>query len=196
MPSIIDKAVDGVLKRLILNAGDFSYLLPSALKAPVAKVVTKAHVAVYRRSGGQVGGESLGFTPLLLTTTGRKTGQPRTIATLYMPDGDRIILVASFGGDDRNPQWCLNLRANPEATIQIGGEVRTVRAHEAEGAEREDLWRRVLEYMPRYADYQSHTSRIIPLVILETVAALATEPAGIRRRAATMRPELQPKCSA
>lgn len=131
-----------------------------------ARHMTSAHVAVYRRTEGRHGGLP-GAPSLLLTTTGRKSGQPRTIAIFYLPDGHRQILVASYGGDDRHPQWYRNLVANPVASVQIGADVRTVRARHASDEEREDLWPRLLENWPSYDDYQARTSRVLPVVILE-----------------------------
>jgi deazaflavin-dependent oxidoreductase (nitroreductase family) len=103
---------------------------------------------------------------LLLTTTGRRSGKRRTTPLGYLPDGDRRILVASFGGDDRHPQWYLNLKAHPEAEIQVGSETQLVRAATATVEEKAELWPRVVELYSGYEGYQRRTTRDIPLVIL------------------------------
>ena len=103
-----------------------------------------------------------------LTTTGRKTGEART-AILYAfetPDG-ALVITASLGGSARNPAWVHNLRAEPRATIKVGGEERSVVAREAAGAERDQLWSLVTENFPLYATYQRRTERLIPLFVLE-----------------------------
>ena len=105
---------------------------------------------------------------LLLTTTGRKTGRPRTTPLFYMPDGDRVILVASYAGDDRHPQWFNNLVADPAVTVQIAGESRRMRAAVATPDEKARLWPRVVELYQGYEAYQRGTSRDIPVVILTT----------------------------
>src|SRR5687768_3695639 len=93
-----------------------------AVKDAVFRVATSLHTQLYRRTGGKVGGHMFKSPFILLTTTGRRSGQPRVTPLLGIRDGDRFLLVASFGGDDRHPQWFRNLQANPEATIQLGGE--------------------------------------------------------------------------
>jgi F420H(2)-dependent quinone reductase len=102
----------------------------------------------------------------LLTTTGRKSGQPRTNPVNIMADGDRWILVASYAGDDRDPQWFKNLQANPEATIQLGTEKIRVRATVATPEEKPDLWKKAVATYKGYDSYQRKTSRDIPVVIL------------------------------
>ena len=93
------------------------------------------HVRVYRETGGERGYHWLGTTILLLTTTGRASGQPRTTPLIYRADGDRWIVIASQGGAPKNPSWYENLKASPQATIQIRSEEIPVRASTAEGAE-------------------------------------------------------------
>ena len=103
-----------------------------------------------------------------LTTTGRKTGQARTV-TLYAFDaGDgAIVIVGSRGGAARHPAWAHNLRGEPKASVKIGQEERSVVAREVSGAERERLWELVCEAFPLYATYQRRTKRLIPLFLLE-----------------------------
>ena len=125
------------------------------------------HRWLYRISRGRLGGRLINLPVLLLTTTGRKSGTPRTRALTYLSKGDAAIVIASFLGAPRHPDRWLNLRANPRATVQRGGEVRPVRAREAEGDERERLWREVVDRAPDYAEYQTRTTRRIPVVVLE-----------------------------
>ena len=136
------------------------------LKDVFARVVTGLHTQVYRRTGGKIGGKAGKSTMGLLTTTGRKSGQPRTTPLNIVADGDRWLLIASYGGDDRDPQWFKNLQANPEATIQLGAETIPVRATVANPEERKDLWPKVVSIYKGYDGYQRKTSRDIPVVIL------------------------------
>lgn len=131
--------------------------------------VGRIHRAIYRASGGRVGARLAGLDMLLLTTTGRKSGEPRTQPLACFADGDDWVVVASNAGQDRHPAWFLNLQASPEARIRIGREERAVRAHVAEGAERERLWPWLQERNPAYARYERRTERQIPVVILRPV---------------------------
>lgn len=131
------------------------------------KPVSQTNAWIYRRTGGRVAGGVQGKKLCLLTTTGRRSGQLRTSALLYVEDGERIILVAAQGGLPRNPMWFLNLQADPEVTIQTGSVVRTMRARAADDAERAELWPRLIRHYKGWAQYQSWTERIIPVVICE-----------------------------
>jgi F420H(2)-dependent quinone reductase len=141
-------------------------LITPKVKDVLSKAVTSAHNELYRRTGGKVGGKAGALPMLLLTTTGRKSGRPRTTPLGYLADGDRIVLVASYGGDDRHPQWYLNLQANPDASVQVGAERRRVRATTATPEEKAVLWPRWVARYPTYARYQQMTTRDIPMVIL------------------------------
>lgn len=136
------------------------------LKDTFARAVTALHREVYKRTGGKVGGKVGPTTMGLLTTTGRKSGRPRTTPLNIMADGDRWLLVASYGGDDRDPQWFKNLQSNPEATIQLGAETIPVRATVAGEDEKKTLWPKVVGVYKGYEGYQRKTSRDIPVVIL------------------------------
>lgn len=138
-----------------------------AAKDRVARVVTGAHRALYRLSGGRVGGRLAGMPVLLLTTRGRTTGRPRTVPLTWFADGDAIVLVASYGGDDRHPGWYRNLCADPRVEVVQGRSRRTLTARTATPEERDRLWPRIVATYPGYARYQSRTTRPIPLVILE-----------------------------
>jgi deazaflavin-dependent oxidoreductase (nitroreductase family) len=132
----------------------------------------KVHVALYRASGGRLGGRLRKGAPvLLLTTTGRKTGRRRTTPLLYVEEGDRYMVVASAGGAPSHPAWYLNLRSNPAATIQVGGRKLAVTAETAGREERARLWPRLTQMWPHYDDYQAKTRREIPVVILAPSAA-------------------------
>ena len=135
------------------------------------------HPLLYRWTGGAwLLGRSLGNLTILLTTTGRRSGVPRTTAIWAYPDGDALVLVASYGGSRRTPAWVLNLRAHPEARVQVGREVRSVRAQEASGEEYARLWRMAVAAYPGYEAYLAWAHRIIPLVILEPAPASAAAP--------------------
>jgi len=103
---------------------------------------------------------------LLLTTTGRKTGQRRTTPLFYLPDGDRLVLIASYAGDDRHPQWFNNLVATPVVSVEIAGETRGMRSAVATAEEKARLWPRLVALYEGYDAYQRMTSRDIPVVIL------------------------------
>ncbi|HET9600709.1 MAG TPA: nitroreductase family deazaflavin-dependent oxidoreductase [Acidimicrobiales bacterium] len=134
----------------------------------MARVVTGAHEAVFRASGGRLLGSFGGMPVLVLTTVGRKSGQPRsTMLTVPVRDGERLVLVASYGGDDRHPAWFLNLRDNPDVTVTMDGRTRPMRARVASPEEKADLWPRVVAAYQGYGGYQSRTSREIPVVIVE-----------------------------
>jgi deazaflavin-dependent oxidoreductase (nitroreductase family) len=148
------------------TSGVMQLLKRLGVKNPIIHAMSRSHVWMYQRTGGRFGGNP-GFPSLLLTTTGRTSGQPRTVALLYLADGDRIVLVASYGGDDKHPQWYRNLVANPRVTVQMGAEVRTMTAHEADDRERAGLWSRLNRGWPSFSSYQASTTRRIPIVILE-----------------------------
>jgi deazaflavin-dependent oxidoreductase (nitroreductase family) len=134
----------------------------------IFKVTGTIHAALYRLTGGRLGGRMKQAPVLLLTVEGRKSGKRRTTPLLYGRDGDNVVVIASKGGDPKHPAWYLNLRG-AEAEIQIGREHRRVRARDAEGEERERLWRQMVELWPDYAEYQKKTTRQIPVVVLEPI---------------------------
>lgn len=135
------------------------------------EMVWRVHRFAYRVSGGRLGTAFIGMPVLLLTTTGRRSGEPRSVALTYFNDGDRMIVVGSNAGEDRHPAWWLNLREHPDATVQIGGTISRVRAMEAVGAERERLWSELIRRGPAYDEYRLRTDRRIPVVVLQPVKA-------------------------
>ena len=147
--------------------------MKAAIIRQLAKVFAGVHVFLYRRSRGRIGGHVRGGPVLLLTVTGRKTGRKRTTPMLYVADGGDLIVAASNGGMHWSPSWWLNLRAYPVADIQIGGQRRTVRAEQADPAERARLWPLMNQMWPGYDGYQRRTRRVIPVVKLHQV-----DPAG------------------
>ena len=128
---------------------------------------------MYRKTGGRLGGKwrvgaafPWGIPVLLLTTIGRKSGQPKTAPLLYIVDGERIVLVGSQGGSRNHPQWFLNLTQNPDVSVQIGPRVQKMRARMANPEEHAALWPRFVDHYADVATYQAWTDRVIPLVIL------------------------------
>jgi F420H(2)-dependent quinone reductase len=128
----------------------------------------RGHAAVYRATGGRIGGRVPGLPSLLLLDhTGAKSGRLRTTPLVYMPDGDNLLIVASKGGYSRDPSWLHNLRAHPDTKVQIGRTRLNVHAREASSDERDRLWPKAAKHNPHWARYQERTSRQIPLVLLE-----------------------------
>lgn len=141
--------------------------MPSMRRSTGLVLFWRFHRWLMRLTKGRLGSRLMGNSVLLLTTTGRKSGQLRETALYTFPDGENYIVVASNVGEDKHPGWYLNLRENPEASILIGGREHAVIAHEAEGAERERLWKMVTTEDNNYAEYQTWTARKIPVIVLE-----------------------------
>jgi deazaflavin-dependent oxidoreductase (nitroreductase family) len=145
---------------------------PRGLNSPQSKYIIKRmsriQATVYKRTDGKLGGKFLkGAAVALLTTTGRKTGEPRVSPLLYLREGDRVILVASQGGAANNPMWYLNLKANPKVTIQIKDQVLHLTARDATEAEKAEYWPKLVAMYSSFDDYQSWTDRVIPVVICD-----------------------------
>ncbi|MET7466322.1 nitroreductase family deazaflavin-dependent oxidoreductase [Nonomuraea sp. NPDC005501] len=121
----------------------------------------------FRANGGKVGGMFEGGNLVLLTTTGRKSGKQVTSPVMYLKDGERIVVIASYAGADHHPAWYLNLEANPSVTVEIGTETYQARAEIVEGDERDRLYARMVEVAPGFAEYQAKTERRIPVVALD-----------------------------
>jgi len=131
------------------------------------KWMGRGNTWIYRRSNGKLGGKFQNAPVALLTTTGRKTGEPRVSPVLYLREGDRVILGASRGGSDKHPLWYLNLKANPKVSVQIKGETLSLTARDANEAARKEYWPKLVAMYPNFEDYQSWTDRVIPIVICD-----------------------------
>ena len=127
----------------------------------------KLNTPLYRLSGGRVGGRVGRGPVLLLTTTGRRSRQPRTTPVLYLADGDRFVVINTNAGNAKTPAWSLNLRADPDAEVEVGRKRAKVRARLAEGEERADLWRRHMEQYSGWDYYESKLDREPAVFVLE-----------------------------
>lgn len=125
------------------------------------------HVQRYIATDGAEGHDWQGTTVLLLTTTGRRTGQPRTTPLIYQRHGEDYLIVASKGGADEPPAWYLNLVAEPEVEVQVYGDRFAATARTATPDEKTDLWKIMVATWPAYDEYQEKTDRDIPVVVLE-----------------------------
>jgi deazaflavin-dependent oxidoreductase (nitroreductase family) len=123
----------------------------------------------FRANEGRVGGQFAGAPMILLHHTGAKSGTERVNPLVYFADGDRMIVVASAGGAPKNPDWYHNLKANPQTTAEVGTETFGVDTVELSGDEYAAAWERVVAKMPGFADYQTKTTRTIPLLALTRV---------------------------
>jgi deazaflavin-dependent oxidoreductase (nitroreductase family) len=130
------------------------------------KAFSAAHVWLYRSSGGKRGSTMGGKPILLLTTTGRKTGEQRTVPVMTFEDGGDRFVVASKGGSPAHPAWFLNLEKNPDVTVQLGSDVYRAKAVITEPAERDRLFRKIVGEMPQFGEYEKKTTRVIPVVRL------------------------------
>ena len=130
------------------------------------KTVSRVHRAIVQLSGGKILGSAFGMPVVELHTVGRKSGQSRsTMLTAPVIEGDRVVLVASKGGDDRDPDWYRNLIADPDIELTMAGRRRPMRARRASPQEKAELWPRVVAAYAGYGSYQRRTGRDIPLVI-------------------------------
>jgi deazaflavin-dependent oxidoreductase (nitroreductase family) len=125
------------------------------------------HMKRYVESNGADGHIWNGVPTLLLTTTGRKSGEPVMLPLIYGEDKRRYVIVASKGGYPTHPAWYFNLVANPRVKLQVGAEKLDAKARTATGAERAELWKKMTKIWPAYDEYQAKTTREIPVVVLE-----------------------------
>jgi deazaflavin-dependent oxidoreductase (nitroreductase family) len=123
-------------------------------------------VEEFRANAGVVGGPFEGRPLLLLTTIGAKSGNEHTTPLMFLPDGDRYVVIASKGGAPDDPQWYRNLKVNPDATVELGADRFPVTASIAEGAERDALYAHHAEVYPQFAEYAEQAGRVIPVVTL------------------------------
>lgn len=135
------------------------------------RAFNEALIAEFRRTGGVISGALGGpeFRFLLITTTGAKTGKPRTVPVGYVKVEGRLLILASKGGDDTNPLWFGNVVANPEVTIEIGSEKYRAMAVVLEGQERDRTFAAITEKAPRFTEYQERTTRPIPVIELRRI---------------------------
>jgi deazaflavin-dependent oxidoreductase (nitroreductase family) len=141
----------------------------SALVKLAWKVGSGAHTGLYRATGGKLGGR-MGKNPiLLLNTVGRRSGKERVTPLLYALDGEDYVVIASQGGAPTHPAWYLNLKANPDTTVEVGYHEVRVKAEEVDTEEKTRLWQKMVEMYPAYDDYQNKTEREIPLLVLHQV---------------------------
>lgn len=148
--------------------GDKFYSRASqAIGATGLRWTGKLNIPLYRLSGGRIGGRIAKAPVLLLTTTGRKSGQKRTAPVVYLADGENLVVIGSNAGHSRSPAWSLNLKANPDAQVEVGRERRPVRARIAQGEERADLWRKHAEQFSGFDEYETRTDRDIAVFVLE-----------------------------
>jgi F420H(2)-dependent quinone reductase len=138
-----------------------------AIGATGLRWIGRLNIPLYRFSGGRIGGHINRAPVLLLTTTGRRSGQARTAPVVYLADGGNLVVIGSNAGHGRAPAWSLNLKANPEAEVEMRRARRSVRARVAEGEERADLWRRHNEQYSGFDEYEARTDRDIALFVLE-----------------------------
>jgi deazaflavin-dependent oxidoreductase (nitroreductase family) len=138
----------------------------ASYQQPDVTLLGEEHVRRYQETDGSIGYIWNGATTLLLTTTGRKTGQSRTTPLIFARDGDNYLVVASMGGAPDHPDWYKNLIAHPDAHIQVRGEHHDVLARTATEDEKQRLWSIVAAQWPNYDVYQSRTTRVIPVVVL------------------------------
>jgi deazaflavin-dependent oxidoreductase (nitroreductase family) len=128
------------------------------------------HVDRYLATDGEEGHDWLGTQVLLLTTMGRKSGEPRTLPLIYGTSGDDYLVVASKGGWHKPPAWYLNLETDPEVEVQVKGDRFKARARDATPEEKPEMWKTMTAEWPAYDDYQKRTEREIPVVVLERSA--------------------------
>lgn len=133
----------------------------------LTKLMTRTHVAIYRRTKGRLMGKFDAAPLLVLHHRGAKTGQPRRTPIIYLEDGANLVVVASMGGQDVNPAWYFNLRANPDVEVEIRGARRPVRARAATADETARLWPELSTMWPAFEDYKKRTDREFPVFVLE-----------------------------
>ncbi|MEX2160647.1 MAG: nitroreductase family deazaflavin-dependent oxidoreductase [Anaerolineales bacterium] len=130
------------------------------------KFVIAVHLVLYKVSRGALGGSLVNLDVLLLTTTGRSSGKPRTTPLCFFREGDDYVLIASNGGSDSHPKWLLNLKDNPSVRVRVKDKEFTATARQATPEHRNHLWARLLQVSPWYDRYAKRTQRVIPLVLL------------------------------
>ncbi len=135
---------------------------------PIIRVMSAANTWIYRVTGGRLGAKWMYGAPiLLLTTTGRKSGEKRTAPLLFLEDGERVVIVGSQGGMSKDPQWVKNIDADPNVELEIGSRKRAMTARRGTNEEKARYWPDLCKMYPDYADYQARTVRDIPVLLLD-----------------------------
>ncbi|MGI8516730.1 MAG: nitroreductase/quinone reductase family protein [Acidimicrobiia bacterium] len=137
------------------------------MRNTVIRRLSSIHRALYRGTGGRIGRRLVSNDMLLLITRGRRTGKRHEVPLLYLRDGRRLVVIASYGGRPKDPDWFDNLLADPSVKVQIDDRRIDARAVVATGGDRDSWWRRFVEAYPGYSGYQARTDRKIPIVFLE-----------------------------
>jgi deazaflavin-dependent oxidoreductase (nitroreductase family) len=130
----------------------------------------KQIIAEFRENGGKVGGPFEGATMLLLHHVGARSGTERVTPLVYFPDGDRMLIIASAAGAPKNPDWYHNIKTTPRVEVEVGTDTVTVDARELPGTERDEKWAEITAKAPGFAEYQTKTSRVIPVIALQPAA--------------------------
>jgi deazaflavin-dependent oxidoreductase (nitroreductase family) len=141
--------------------------LSMALPPSAVRALGKFNVPIYRLTRGRMLGKWAAAPVLLLTTTGRRSGEPRTTPVVYLADGERLVVIGSNAGNANAPAWALNLKAEPDAEVEIEHRRQPVRARIAHGEERAELWRKMNELYAGFQDYERRTTREIAVFVLE-----------------------------
>lgn len=129
--------------------------------------VTRLNVWLYRTSGGRIGGRYDQAPVCILHHRGARSGEPRETPLVHLTDGERVVIVASMGGNPKNPAWFHNVKAHPDVEIETSGRRRPMTARVVDEAERAQLWPRLLEIWPAWDDYQARTTRRLPVIACE-----------------------------
>lgn len=143
--------------------------MPAVRRNALTELLWRAHLAMFRASGGRLGTRTGALPVLLLSVRGRRSGVARDVLLNYLRDGERYVVFASHAGEEREPPWWLNLREAKEGEVMVGGERVRVGAREAQGPERERLWSEVKRLDDAYAAYEHRTRRRIAVVVLDPI---------------------------
>ena len=145
--------------------------LSIVMPAAALRALGRLNTPIYRLTRGRLMNKVGSAPVMLLTSTGRHSGKPRTAPVLYGSDGENLVAISSNGGNHNQPGWAYNLKANPDAEVQLGGQRRLVRARVADGEERARLWRMMNEEYAGFDDYDANVTRDIAVFVLEPRAA-------------------------
>ena len=150
------------------------------MKDSVVRRLSTLHRVLFRATGGIVGRRLVDNDMLLLTTQGRRTGEDHTVPLLFLRDGERLVVIASYGGRPLPPDWCMNLLADPMVRIQTSQETWVGRASTASPGERALWWPRAVAAYEGYAEYQSRTDREIPVIFIDRIGDSTASPSHER----------------